>query len=75
MKKKYIVLYCIIAILVCILIFISTKYKYERTIDQYVPGEPSNFYEDKIFPSRFSKIEINYTESGNKIQYLYEFTI
>ena len=60
MKKRYIVLYCVIAILVFILAFILIKYKRVKTIDDYVPNDTSTFYEDKIFPSKFSKLEIGY---------------
>jgi len=60
MKKIYIVLYCVIAILVFSLIFILVKYKNVKTIDDYVPGDTGEFYEDKVFPSNFSKLETGY---------------
>lgn len=62
MKKKYIVLYISIILLILILIFNIYRIKNNKTpnIDEYVHVENTEFYEDKIFPKNMSKIEIGY---------------
>ncbi len=69
MKNKLVILLCIILILLVLLIVIlvNIKNKSNSNFDDYTHKSTEEYYEDKIFPAKFSKLEIGYNGKNDLV--------